>query len=143
MAEPVIVEAPIFTTLCNEAFRLRRQVFIEEQMIPSEEEFEPVDLTARHFVAIEDGEVCATFRVVVVDEHVQIGRLAVSRHCRGRGVARRMVAHAMDVFAEDAKGRFYLTAQADKQGFYERFGFVGFGEVFMDGGIPHLCMKTY
>ncbi|MDO6965149.1 GNAT family N-acetyltransferase [Rhizobium alvei] len=143
MSAPVIVEVPVFSSLCNEAFRLRRDIFVREQKIPEDEEFEAADLTARHFVAILGGEVCGTMRIIVTDEHVRIGRVAVGQPWRGRGVAAAIIEHALSVFADVASGRFYLTAQADKLRFYEKFGFTAYGESFLDGGIPHLKMKTY
>ena len=54
-----------------------------------------------------------------------------------------MMERAMALCRADGHQRFYLTAQADKLGFYERLGFVAFGEVFDDGGMPHRAMKTY
>jgi predicted GNAT family N-acyltransferase len=143
MSTPVILEVPVFSTLCNEAFRLRRDVFVHEQKIPEAEEFEAADLTTRHFVAIMDGEVCGTTRIMVTDDHVRIGRVAVSQLWRGRGIAGAMIEHALSVFADVASGRFYLTAQADKLRFYEKFGFSAYGDSFLDGGIPHVRMKTY
>jgi predicted GNAT family N-acyltransferase len=143
MTDLAMLEVPVFSLLGNEAFRLRRRVFIEEQQIPENEEFEPVDLTATHFVAVSGGEVCGTLRVIVESAHVRIGRVAVAREARGRGVAGRMIAFAMAHYREAAGGRFYLSAQADKVGLYEKFGFSAYGEAYLDGGIPHLSMKTY
>jgi len=143
MAEALVLTVPIFSTLCNEAFRLRRAVFITEQKVPPEEEFDQDDLTAHHLVAILDGEVCGTLRVIYSDEHVKIGRVAVSAAARGHGIATLMLLHAMKDHGSARDNRFYLTAQTDKTGLYERFGFKAFGPEFLDGGMPHLAMKTY
>jgi predicted GNAT family N-acyltransferase len=54
-----------------------------------------------------------------------------------------MMRVAMDVAKELGQVRFYLTAQSDKIGLYEKLGFVAFGDEFEEGGMPHRAMKTY
>lgn len=136
-----VMKVPVFSTICNEAFRLRRAVFVVEQQVPEEEEFDPYDLLATHVVAITSGEVCGTLRVIHDPEHIKIGRVVVAIAARGSGVASAMIAYAMA--QQPAGSRYYLTAQRDKTALYEKFGFRAFGDVFPDGGIPHVAMKTY
>lgn len=136
-----ILEVPVFSMLCNEAFRLRRAVFITEQNVPADEEYDADDLTATHVVAVGGGEVRGTLRIIRADGYVKIGRVVVSKDARGMGVASAMIGFAMALQPEGA--RFYLTAQTDKTALYEKFGFRSFGDVFDDGGMPHIAMKTY
>ena len=138
-----ILPVPVFSTLCNAAFALRREVFVWEQKVPEEEENDPYDLTATHFVAILDGEVVGTLRLIEGAEHVKIGRVAVRMSFRGRGIARQRIAAAMAHARAKGHERFFLTAQSDKLGFYERLGFVAFGPEFQDGGMPHRAMRDY
>jgi predicted GNAT family N-acyltransferase len=142
-AHPVILVAPVFSTLANLGFQLRRTVFVLEQKVPAEEEVDADDLTAIHMVALMEGEVAGVLRIVRRPEHLKIGRVAVDSAFRGRGIAGGMMKRVLEDYADEAGGRFFLTAQTDKVGLYERFGFKVFGEVFMDAGIPHLAMKTY
>ncbi|MFC0008481.1 GNAT family N-acetyltransferase [Devosia nitrariae] len=142
-AEILIFDVPVFSTLCNAAFGLRRNVFVLEQKVPEDEEHDADDLTATHFVAVAAGEVVGTLRVVFKPEHAKIGRVAVDRDWRRRGIARRLMLAAMDHCRARGEDRFYLTAQTDKLGFYEKLGFTAFGEQFMDAGMPHLAMRTY
>lgn len=139
----IVVQVPVFSTLCNAAFGLRREVFVIEQNVPQEIELDADDLTATHVVAIADGEVVGTLRMIEKPEHLKIGRVAVRRDYRGRGVARQLMDFAMASARASGTTRFYLTAQSDKLGLYERFGFTAFGEEFMDAGMPHREMKTY
>ena len=132
---------PVFSTLCNAAFRLRRAVFITEQNVPEDEEFDAYDLKATHVVALNSGEVCGTLRVIRDEEHIKIGRVVVAIAARGHGVASAMIEFAIGL--QPAGSRFYLTAQTDKTMLYEKFGFVAFGDIFDDGGMPHIAMKTY
>jgi predicted GNAT family N-acyltransferase len=143
MADTLILIAPLFSDLGNLGLALRREVFVHEQHVPAEEEFDAYDLTATHVVAIDDGNVVGTLRIVFLDEHVKFGRVAVAASARGKGIASRLMRFAMDHAAARGETRFYLTAQTDKLALYEKLGFVAFGEEFQDGGMPHLAMKTY
>jgi len=138
-----ILPVPVFSTLGNAAFALRREVFVWEQKVPEAEENDSYDLTATHFVAVAQGEVVGTLRLIEQPEHVKIGRVAVHQQFRGRGIAKKMIAAAMDQSRSRGHARFYLTAQSDKLGFYEALGFVAFGPEFFDGGIPHRAMRDY
>ena len=138
-----ILIVPPFSTLCNAAFALRREVFVWEQKVPEEEENDADDLTATHFVAIVAGEVVGTLRLIDKPEHTKIGRVAVRAAFRGQGIAKHMILAAMDHARANGHDRFYLTAQSDKLGFYERLGFTAFGPEFQDGGMPHRAMRSY
>ncbi|KKC40897.1 acetyltransferase [Devosia epidermidihirudinis] len=143
MSDITVLIAPPFSTLCNAAFALRREVFVWEQKVPEEEEHDADDLTATHFVAIADGEVVGTLRVINKPEHAKIGRVAVRLSWRGRGIAKTMMLAAMEHCRAKGRDRFYLTAQSDKLSFYEKLGYAAFGPEFFDGGMPHRAMRTY
>lgn len=138
-----ILTVPPFSTLCNAAFALRREVFVWEQKVPEAEEHDADDMTATHFVAILEGEVVGTLRLIDKPEHIKIGRVAVRQAFRGQGIARQMMLAAMDHARALGRDRFFLTAQTDKLGFYERLGFTAFGPEFDDAGMPHRAMRTY
>ena len=143
MTNITVLNVPVFSTLCNEGFRLRREVFIVEQDVPADMEFDADDLTAFHFVAIVSGEVCGTLRVIHAEDCVKIGRVVVSLPWRGKGVMSAMIRQAMDAHKDVRDNRFYLTAQSDKTAMYERFGFKSYGDEFFEVGIPHYAMKNY
>lgn len=144
MHDITLLTVPVFSTLCNAAFALRREVFVIEQQIPEAEEFDADDLAATHLVAIAAGNVVGTLRIIWTDEHVKLGRVVVAQLWRGQGISTRLLRHAMDLAQGKGESRFYLTAQHDKLAVYEKLGFVAFGEPFDDGsGILHLKMKTY
>lgn len=144
MHDITVLTVPVFSTLCNAAFALRREVFVIEQQIPETEEFDADDLTATHLVAIAAGNVVGTLRIIWTSEHVKLGRVVVAAAWRGKGISTTVLRYAMDLAITRGETRFYLTAQHDKLGVYEKLGFVAFGEPFDDGsGILHLAMKTY
>lgn len=138
-----VVLVPPSSTLGRAALELRHKVFVVEQGVPVELEVDEDDPTATHFVAIYEGEVVGTLRVVFKPEHAKICRVAVCRERRGSGIARHMMNFAIEHCRALGVNRFCLSAQVDKLGFYEKLGFVAFGPQFMDAGIPHLAMKTY
>lgn len=140
---PTILIVPLFSDLGNLGLALRREVFIREQKVPEADEFDSYDLTATHVVAVAGGDVAGVLRILFLPEHVKIGRVAVGRDWRGQGIASAMMRFAMDHARDRGESRFYLTAQVDKLTLYEKLGYVAFGEVFQDGGMPHLAMKTY
>ncbi|KQV03206.1 acetyltransferase [Devosia sp. Root413D1] len=144
MHDITLLTVPVFSTLCNAAFALRREVFVIEQQIPEAEEFDADDLTATHLVAIAAGNVVGTLRIIWTPEHVKLGRVVVAQLWRGQGISTRLLRHAMALARDKGESRFYLTAQHDKLAVYEKLGFVAFGEPFDDGsGILHLKMRTY
>lgn len=143
MRDVTLLEVPVFSLLCNAAFALRQEVFVREQNVPLAEEHDADDLTARHLVAIAGGDVVGTLRIITLPEHVKIGRVVVRRDWRGQGIARAMMLRAMELARADGHNRYYLAAQSDKLGFYQKLGFTAFGDEFDDGGMPHRAMKTY
>lgn len=138
-----ILTVPFASALGQLALQLRREVFVTEQHVPADEEPDNYDDAATHIVALIDGEVVGTLRLIFLPEHTKIGRVAVRADLRGRGIARDMMIHAMALARDRGATRFYLASQSDKLGFYERFGFAAFGDEFDDGGMPHRAMKTY
>ena len=62
---------------------------------------------------------------------------------RGHGIAKQMMLAAMEEAKTKGRDRFYLTAQSDKLGMYEKLGFAAFGPEFQDGGMPHRAMRSY
>ena len=143
MPHLTILVVPVFSPLCNLAFALRREVFIEEQQV-QDAEFDEHDLTAMHLVAIAEGAVVGTLRLIETGDHIKIGRVAVARPSRGRGYGRELVQQAMALARSAGYTRFALSAQHDKARFYESLGFRVVSEPADDGsGILHVEMRTY
>ena len=111
--------------------------------VPETLERDAYDAAAIHVIAIDEGNVVGTLRIVFLPEHAKFGRVAVLRQARGKGIATAMMRAAMRIARERGETRLYLTAQTDKIGLYEKLGFVAYGEEFEEGGMPHRAMKTY
>lgn len=118
---------------------VRQTVFIDEQSVPQELEWDGEDEYCLHFVARSpSGDPLGTVRLMVDGK---IGRLAVLKDWRKKGVGRALLAAVMASALAEGDTRPYLDAQVSALGFYEKFGFVAFGPVFDDAGIPHRRMN--
>ena len=118
---------------------IRRRVFIEEQQVPEDLEWDGLDPDALHLLAeTADGRPIGTVRLLA-DGH--IGRMAVLKNARGNGVGRSLLDAILDAARAQGLTEVFLHAQVDAIPFYERAGFVAEGEVFMDAGIPHRSMR--
>lgn len=118
---------------------LRTRVFVEEQGVPIELELDGRDADCK-FVVAENSqhEVIGTGRMLS-DGH--IGRLAVDRRYRGQGVGAALLEKLIEVAIASSYDEVDLNAQEHALGFYEKFGFVAEGEVFLDAGIRHRSMR--
>ena len=138
----VSVRVGAWDSLGDDARGIRTSVFIREQGIPADMEWDNADSGCVHAVAYNHfGAPLATGRLI---EHVpgvaKIGRMAVSQAVRGSGVGRSV----LDALMQAARDRGYreavLHAQVSAAPFYSRAGFVARGSVFDDVGIPHIEM---
>lgn len=117
---------------------IRYEVFVEEQHIPIEVEFDGLDEDAMHFLAVDShGQAYGTARLLA---NGQIGRMAVVRGHRRRGIGRMLLDAAVNAARARGAYRVFLHAQSQAVEFYAEAGFHRDGEPFMEAGIPHLPM---
>ncbi|MDX6267143.1 MAG: hypothetical protein QOD70_1883 [Frankiales bacterium] len=119
-------------------FALRHEVFVVGQDVPEELERDELDAVSDHAVAVVDDEVVGTGRLL---PDGTIGRMAVSSAVRGQGIG----AAVLTVLEERARERglaaVELHAQVHALGFYDRYGYVPFTEVYLEAGIEHRSMR--
>ncbi|MCE8015845.1 GNAT family N-acetyltransferase [Halomonas sp. MCCC 1A17488] len=138
MDDPIEIHEGSWAELGDQAGEIRRVVFIEEQQVPLEEEWDGRDDACRHFLALRGEAPLGTARLLP-DGH--IGRVAVLREARGLGVGAALMRAAIEAAHRLGHDRVELAAQTHALAFYENLGFVAFGEVFLDAGIPHRNMR--
>ena len=121
---------------------LRTEVFVHEQKVPAELEWDEADATALHCVAVNRmGMALATGRLLVHAPGVaRIGRMAVMKTMRGSDLGARVLNALMDAARERGDRQVLLHAQCSAEGFYKRAGFVPHGAVFEEAGIAHIEM---
>jgi predicted GNAT family N-acyltransferase len=123
------------------ALALRHEVFVVEQGVTVAEEYDGRDDEALHLVAVEDGVVVGTCRLVPAGTTVKLGRMAVAKHVRRRGLASRLLALADDEARAQEASRIALHAQTDALALYGAAGYAARGARFMEAGIEHVAME--
>jgi len=125
----------------EDAYAIRREVFINEQRVSPEEEFDDLDDRAFHLIIYDDGIPAATGRLFFQDSY-HIGRIAVLKHKRGLHLGDLTVRMLLVKAFNDGAPFVTIGAQMHAVPFYERFGFVSYGDQYVEAGIPHVAMKV-
>ena len=126
----------------SQAMAVRRAVFIVEQKIDEAEEYDGLDDTSLHFIALSNGKVVGTARVrFPLPEYAKIERMAVLKEFRRCGVGKGILA----CVEKELKGRWVsvavLHAQITAAQFYESQGYRPIGAHFYEAGIEHCKME--
>lgn len=133
------VDAGDWSCLGSAAGRIRERVFVDEQRVPRELEWDGQDGNCRHVVAYgPTAEAIGTGRLL---PDGRVGRLAVVPGWRGKGVGRALTERLIEDARAKAMTRLALHSQAAVAGFYRRFGFVEEGDIFVEAAIPHVRMS--
>jgi predicted GNAT family N-acyltransferase len=144
-----VVEDPADREAC---FTVRKEVFVGEQGVPEDIEYDAYDAVALHVLAVrEDGVPLGTGRLLFGEAAAgktggdasvgSLGRLAVTREARGLGVGAALVRGVEEAARARGLTAVDLHAQTHALGFYERLGYVAYGPEFPDAGIPHRAMR--
>ena len=117
---------------------VREVVFINEQQVPVELEWDEFDIDCVHALAVDsDGKPIGTARCL---PNGHIGRMAVLKEWRGKGVGRALLYRLIEEIRNQHTQQATLNAQTYAIEFYRKFGFQVVGKEFMDAGIPHVQM---
>lgn len=124
----------------KKAFTIRKRVFVKEQGVPQAIELDHDDARAIHLLAFEEDRPVGTARVVIRAGSAKIGRMAVLKKHRGKGIGKWLLRRALAAAAKRGARKIYLHAQLPVVGFYESMGFRPAGGVFAEAGIRHRKM---
>ncbi len=122
----------------TELRRIRERVFIAEQAVPPELEWDAEDAHAIHFLAFE-GEFAVGTARLLADGH--IGRVAVLRDWRHQGIGLSLMQAALQQARQLHLPRAILSAQTQAIPFYQRLGFQVTSGEYLDAGMPHVEMQ--
>ena len=126
------------------AFQIRETVFVKEQHVSPEEEYDKYDESATHLIVYDaEGTPCGTARWRHTSKGIKLERFAVLRSHRGQGVGRLLLKTALWDIEEDpnvSQQLVYLHAQTPAVDFYKKFGFDQVGEEFEECDIKHYEM---
>ncbi len=120
--------------------RIRFQVFVEEQHVPEELEYDEFEDVAVHYLAFQDTLAVATCRWRHTGKGIKLERFAVLNDHRGQGIGEQLVKRVLEEVVPLQK-TVYLHAQEQVTGFYEKLGFVPSGPAFDEAGIRHFFMQ--
>ncbi len=124
------------------AIAVRFRVFVDEQSISPEEELDEADATATHAIAISQGKVVGTGRLVWgEDGNALIGRMAVDAQWRRKGVGGEILKFLEDSARKQGLTRAALHAQEYVKSFYAAHGYQQHGDTFLEVDIPHVEMR--
>lgn len=133
-----IIKVVDFEEYLSDIKYIRTKVFIEEQKVPVELEWDEFDRDSVHILAYSDNKAVGTARLLR-DGH--IGRMAVLMNFRNRGIGKNMLNFMVDLAHKKLMTNIQLSAQEHAIEFYEKNGFSISSDVYMDAGIPHYEMK--
>lgn len=120
---------------------IRMEVFVFEQNVPAEEEWDAYDKVATHFFARVDGRPAATARLRDEQGIAKVERMAVRQEFRGKHVGDALLCRVMDTAREKGFSRARISAQTHAVPFYEKLGFTVTSAEYMEAGIPHHAME--
>ena len=135
------IQAGSWSELAQDAMQIRRDVFILEQHIPEDEEWDTLDASALHFVVYAEVhhqvQAIATARLLVKNS---IGRVSVLKAYRGQGIGRILMLKIIEQAKFEQRVSLKLSSQVHAIPFYESLGFAAQGNEYLDCGIPHIDM---
>ncbi|MGE8205276.1 GNAT family N-acetyltransferase [Heyndrickxia sp. NPDC080065] len=125
----------------EDAFKIRKTVFVEEQQVSIEEEIDEFEDSAVHFVLYDKDDAVGAGRFRIVDSKGKVERICIIPTYRGKG-AGKLIMDAIQNYASNQDIQVLkLNAQTHAIPFYEKLGYEVVSDEFMDAGIPHKTME--
>ncbi len=125
----------------QDAYLIRKQVFVQEQGVPEELELDEFDSSAQHILVYQGDACIATARLVKLDDACsQIGRMAVLSPFRRQGIGMAILRALIDLAKREQISSLVLHSQVIAIPFYEKLGFKGDGPFYDEAGILHRNM---
>lgn len=124
----------------EDAFTVRKTVFVEEQAVPLEEEIDAYEDEANHFIMYQDGSPVGAGRFRLVDGFGKVERICVMKEARKTGAGKAIMNSIEDFARKNDIHKLKLNAQTHAIPFYASLGYEVVSEEFMDAGIPHKTM---
>ncbi|WP_406728028.1 GNAT family N-acetyltransferase [Streptomyces sp. GD-15H] len=152
MSTPYVVREAVEPGDREACFAVRKEVFVAEQGVPENLEYDAHDSGAVHVLALgEDGTALGTGRLLHGEAAAAknggdasagaLGRLAVMRRARGLGIGAALVRGVEEAARARGLTAVDLHAQTHALGFYGRLGYEAYGPEFLDAGMPHRAMR--
>ncbi len=134
--QKVAPDQPLFETVRQ----IRNTVFVIEQQVPEEEEFDEFEASSAHFLALVDDHPVGASRWRETSEGFKLQRFAVLKEQRKKGVGSALVRAVLEDLPNPTVKPVYLHAQVEAMPLYLKFGFQKVGEPFQECDIWHYKM---
>ncbi len=125
----------------TDIYKVRREVFIKEQNIAPDIEFDGTDRYSISVLLYEDSIPVATGRVILIDELYTIGRISVLKEYRNKKYGGKIVSLLSNKARELGATTVHVHAQSRAVDFYSKLGFECYGKEYKEAGIPHINME--
>lgn len=132
------IRAGSWDELQDDAKLIRVQVFILEQQIAVEDEWDEQDAISQHFVIYDHTQPVATARLL---QNNSVGRVAVLKSHRGLGIGKVLMLYIIEQAKQQQRADLKLSSQVHAMPFYASLGFSVEGDEYLDCGIPHRDMR--
>ena len=134
------IEIVKWTDGLSQLKNIREKVFIQEQKVTPQLEWDGMDEKAIHFLVFNDKAAIGCARAIVIKDHMQLGRMAVLKEYRGQGIGSALLEKAMTIAKLNQLSAIYISAQCHAIDFYKKFGFEVTSDIYLDAEIPHRDM---
>lgn len=139
------MEAKKITTTdeLEQALHIRRTVFVEEQGVPLDDEydeFDKLDGKCEHILVYYHNEPVGTGRVRSVEGYGKLERICILQEYRKFGLGKVIIAELEEIAADRGDLKVKLHGQTHAEGFYNKLGYETSSDVFMEDGIAHVLM---
>ncbi|MEW9670479.1 GNAT family N-acetyltransferase [Ammoniphilus sp. 3BR4] len=124
----------------EDAFHIRRAVFVEEQGVPLADEFDEHEDHAEHILVYFEGQPVGTGRMRIADEMAKLERICLLAPYRKYGLGKLIIGTLEQLASEKGMTKAKLHGQTHAEGFYQKLGYETKSPVFMEDGIPHVLM---
>ncbi|WP_416828778.1 GNAT family N-acetyltransferase [Ectobacillus polymachus] len=124
----------------QQAFAIRKLVFVNEQKVTAEEEYDEFDSIATHVVLYDKGVPVGTGRFRILDDYGKLERICILSSERGKGAGRLIMEKLENLAAKEGLQKVKLHAQTHAEEFYKKLGYETKSDVFLEADIPHVLM---
>ncbi|RWR05536.1 GNAT family N-acetyltransferase [Siminovitchia fortis] len=124
----------------QDAFSIRKKVFVEEQQVPVEIEIDEHENNSAHFVLYDGEKPAGAGRFRILDDKGKVERICILPEYRGKGAGNQIMAAIEEYAKQLPVEELVLNSQSYAVPFYEKLGYIVVSEEFLDAGIPHRKM---
>lgn len=124
----------------NDAYSVRKTVFVEEQHVPLEEEIDQYEADATHFVLYHEDQPIGAGRFRVMDSYGKVERICILKEARKLGAGKALMEGIEQYAKQQGLQQLKLNAQTHAIPFYAKLGYEVVSDEFLDAGIPHKAM---